>query len=88
MEDSLHLVAVKYDPLDLAALVFVVEGNGLPGGCAEQQRLHKPETASFTCFHRPAFVLTVPTPLRILYFLKLIKNGARLRLTVTPVSGL
>lgn len=32
MENSLHLFAVKYDPLDLAALVLVVEGEGFPGG--------------------------------------------------------
>lgn len=42
VEHSLDLIAVEYDPLGLAALVFVVEGDGFPGRCAEQQRLYKP----------------------------------------------
>lgn len=37
MEDSLHLFAVERDSLDLAALVFVVEGHSLAGGCTESQ---------------------------------------------------
>lgn len=32
VEDPLHWAAVEGDLLDLAALVFVVEGHGLAGG--------------------------------------------------------
>lgn len=32
MEDLLDQIIVKRRPLDLTALVFVVEGNGLTGG--------------------------------------------------------
>lgn len=32
MEDPLHLIGVELDSLDLAALVFVVEGQRLAGG--------------------------------------------------------
>lgn len=73
VEDSLHLIAVKHHPLDLAALVFVVEGDGFLGGCAEKQRLYSPEAAPFA---------------RFTAFLKLKSERERLRLTVTPVSGL
>lgn len=37
MEDSLHSFVVERDSLDLAALVFVVEGHSLAGGCEETQ---------------------------------------------------
>lgn len=43
VEDPLHLFAVEHDPLDLAALVFVVEGHGFPGGCRATNTLQTPE---------------------------------------------
>lgn len=42
VEDPLDLLAVEHHPLDLAALVFVVEGNGFPGGCTHNKDFTNP----------------------------------------------
>lgn len=58
VEDPLHWIRVKRHPLDLAALVFVVEGHGFTGGCADGQRetryTHRPAGSGGTEIHLQA----------------------------------
>lgn len=50
VEDPLHWIRVERHPLDLAALIFVVEGHGFTGGCADGQKKRcYTQTCRFRC---------------------------------------